>query len=56
MNYKYPVTLLGVPDHFTVARGTCFFVVIIGFNDNDNMMLVVKLGVVYVVEFAINER
>ena len=32
-----------------------FFVVITGFNDNDNMMLVVKLGVVFMVDFAMNE-
>ena len=24
MEDEYPVTLLGVPDHFTVACGTCF--------------------------------
>ncbi len=29
---------------------------ITGFNDNDNMMLVVELMVVFVVKFAINKR
>ena len=32
-----------------------FFVLITGFNDNDNMMLVVDLVVVFVVNFALNK-
>ncbi len=32
-----------------------FFVVITGFNDNDNMMLVVDSVVVFVVNFAMNK-
>ena len=32
-----------------------FFVVITGFNDNDNMLLVVELVVVFVVNFAMNK-
>ena len=32
-----------------------FFVVITGFNDNDNMMLVVELVVVVAVNFAMNK-
>ncbi len=31
-----------------------FFVVITGFNDNDNIMLVVNLVVVFMVNFAMN--
>ncbi len=32
-----------------------FFVVITGFNDNDNVVLVVELVVVFVVNFAMNK-
>ena len=32
-----------------------FFVVITGFNDNDNMMIVVNLVVVFVVNFSMNK-
>ena len=32
-----------------------FVVVITGFNDNDNMMLVIELVVVFVVNFAMNK-
>ncbi len=33
-----------------------FFVEITGFNDNDNMMLVVELVVVFMLDFAKNKR
>ena len=50
----YSGTLLDVPDHITAQCGTCF-VVITGFNDNDNMMIVVELVVVFVVNFDMNK-
>ena len=43
-----------MPFHITAPRGTCF-VVITGCNDNDNMMLVVELVVVFMVNFAMNK-
>ena len=46
-----PQILLDVPFHITAPRGTCF-VVITGCNDNDNMMLVVELVMVFLVNFA----
>ena len=49
-----PQILLDVPFHITAPRGTCF-VVITGCNDNDNMMLVVKFVVVFMVNFAMNK-
>ena len=49
-----PQILLDVPFHITAPRGTCF-VVITGCNDNDNMMLVVELVVVFMVNFAMNK-
>ncbi len=49
-----PHILLDVLFHITAPRGTCF-VVITGFYDNDNMMLVVELVVVFVVNFAMNK-
>ncbi len=46
-----------MPDHFTVKHGSCFLVNT-GFNDNDNMKLVVELElvVIFVMEFAMNKR
>ena len=38
-----------------VRRGGIFFVVITEFNDNDNMMLVIDLVVVFMVNFAMNK-
>jgi len=49
-----PQILLDVPFHITAPRGTCF-VVITGCNDNDNMMSVVKLVVVFMMNFAMNK-
>ena len=43
-----------MPVHITFPCGTCF-VVITGFNDNDNMMLVVELVVVFMVNFSMNK-
>ena len=45
-------------DHISGTRASIFipfFVVITGFNDNDNMMLVVYLVVVFMVNFAMNK-
>jgi len=44
----------GITQQWELESSFRFFVVITGCNDNDNMMLVVELVLVFVVNFAMN--